>query len=115
MARKRIKSADRPPALPHFLKQWRKFRKLTQEELASRAGTTASTISELEHGNQRYTQQLLEALARELQTHPGLILLRAPDIEAEAWLILEGLPALERKRAMDLLRVLADRPQQAAE
>ena len=115
MAVKRIRAADRPPPRPHFLRKWRKDRGLTQEVLAAQAGTTASTISDLEHGKQRYTQALLEALATALDTHPGLILLRPPDAEAEVWMILEKLRPEERARALEVLRALARPANQAAE
>jgi transcriptional regulator with XRE-family HTH domain len=116
MATKRVKAADRPPPHPTFLKKWRKYRRFTQEALAALAGTTASTISDLENGKQRYTQALLEALAAALDTHPGLILLRAPDVQAEAWLILDQLSPQERARALDVLRAFAGRQtSQAAE
>lgn len=100
--------------MPHFLKKWRKHRGLTQEALAGAANTTASTISELERGQQRYTQRILEDLARALDTHPGLILLRAPDEEAEAWEILRHLSPSERQRALEILRAFARRPKENA-
>lgn len=54
-----------------FLKQWRKYRQLTLEQVAERLAflddpgvpTTAASISRLEAGKQGYTERSLEALA----------------------------------------------------
>lgn len=42
----------------------REERKLTQDELAARAGVTQATISALEIGNQDYSAALLDGLAK---------------------------------------------------
>lgn len=57
-----------------FLREWRKHRGLTQEQLASKLNTTKSRISELETGSERYNQDILEALADALETQPGYLL-----------------------------------------
>ena len=54
-----------------FFKQWRKFRGLTLEAAAERAGMTAGNISAMERGTQGYTQDGLEALAWAYGTDPA--------------------------------------------
>lgn len=68
----------------HFIKEWRKFRDLTQEDLAELLGTTKTSISRIEDLKQGYTQDFLEACADALGTHPGTLLSRAPT-RAEAF------------------------------
>lgn len=70
----------------HFIKEWRKFRGLTQAELAESLDTTAASISRIENLEQGYTQDFLEACADALGTHPGVLLMRAPT-QADAFLL----------------------------
>jgi transcriptional regulator with XRE-family HTH domain len=58
----------------HFVHEWRKYRDLTQEELAERVGLTSGAISQLENGIIAYKQPTLEALAEALGCEPGDIL-----------------------------------------
>lgn len=58
----------------HFLHEWRKYRGLTQDELAEMAGLTSGAISQLENGIFAYKQPTLEALADALECQPGDIL-----------------------------------------
>lgn len=62
----------------HFIKEWREFRGLTQEELATLMGTTKTTISRIEALKQGYTQDFLELCAEVLGVHPGTLLTRGP-------------------------------------
>lgn len=72
--------AKKPSQRPsHFVKEWRKHRKLTQEQLAEQIGSTSGAISQLENGIINYTQPTLEALAKALKCRAGDILLGAPD------------------------------------
>lgn len=78
----------------HFIREWREFRKLTQEQLADAIGTTKTSISRIETLKQSYTQEILEAIADELGTTPGALLSRRPT-EADR----EAPPASARRRA----------------
>ena len=62
-----------------FIKEWREYRKLTQEQLAEAIGKSPATISHLENGNVNYTQDNLEAIAEVLLCEPEDLLSRAPD------------------------------------
>jgi transcriptional regulator with XRE-family HTH domain len=62
----------------HFIKEWRKFRGLTQEQLAEILDTTKASISRIESLDQGYTQDFLDACADALGTHPGTLLMRGP-------------------------------------
>lgn len=62
----------------HFIVEWRRFRKLTQRQLADRLDTTPATISRIEAGKLPYTQDVLESVAEVLGTTPGTLLTRKP-------------------------------------
>lgn len=63
---------------PHFVREWRKFRRLTQEQLAEQLDTTKANISRIENLHQGYTQDFLEACAEILKTEPAALLTRNP-------------------------------------
>ncbi|WP_052699660.1 helix-turn-helix domain-containing protein [Martelella endophytica] len=73
----------------YFFKEWRKHRGLTQEELASRIGVSASSVSQLENGKQGFTDSTLEAYAWALGCNPGDLLMRNPLEENAMWSIWE--------------------------
>lgn len=60
------------------LRAWRKYRELTQTELAERIGTTASVIAMLEGGNRQLSPKWLRRLAPALGTKPGWLLEHDP-------------------------------------
>jgi transcriptional regulator with XRE-family HTH domain len=62
----------------HFIKAWREYRGLTQQELADRLDTTKTSISRIEDLKQGYTQDFLEVCADALGVHVGDLLTRAP-------------------------------------
>jgi transcriptional regulator with XRE-family HTH domain len=63
----------------HFLRQWRKFRHMTQQELADSVGTSKTVISEMERGNLQLSPKWLRKFAPVLRTQPGYILDHDPD------------------------------------
>jgi len=67
---------DRPP---HYLREWRKFRKMTQQELADAIDTSKSAISDLERGVLQLSPKWLNRLAPVLKTQPGHILDNDPE------------------------------------
>jgi transcriptional regulator with XRE-family HTH domain len=69
----------------HFIREWREFRELTQQQLADRISAilriddiSKATISRIEDLKQGYTQDSLEAIADALGTHPAALLTRPP-------------------------------------
>lgn len=74
----KILSRSQKRGVRHFVYEWRKHRRLTQEQLAERAKLTPGAISQLETGIVAYTQPTLEALAEALGCRPGDMLLVDP-------------------------------------
>ena len=97
----RFKKAPR-----HFIKEWRKFRELTQEQLAERVEMKASSVSQIEHYKQGWTDDTLAWIADALDCTPGDLLTRNPlDTEAP-WSIWENLKPQQRKQALIILKAL---------
>jgi transcriptional regulator with XRE-family HTH domain len=94
----------------YFFKEWRKYRGLTQEKLASRVDLSTSSISQLETGKQGFTDGTLEVLADALNCEPGDLLMRNPlDTEAP-WSIWDKLSPAQKRQAMRVIHALADEP-----
>lgn len=98
------RAAPKPQPRRHFVKQWRKFKGLTQEQLAERIGVTPGAISQLEMGRVRYTQNMLEALADEFGCKPGDILNVDPTKEGAMWSIWENLDIATRNQVVEIAR-----------
>lgn len=47
----------------NFVREWRRFRHMTQEELAARAEVSRLSINQIENGHIQFTQRLLVRLA----------------------------------------------------
>lgn len=91
----------------HFVKEWRKFRGLTQERLAERTPFTTGAISQLETGRTKYTQDMIEALAFALECEPGDLLSRDPTKEGEVVDLLSRLSDENKDAAIKMLKALA--------
>jgi transcriptional regulator with XRE-family HTH domain len=74
----RIGYRPKRPRRRTFIKQWREYRDLTQDDLAERLETSKASISRIENGEQAYTQDFLEACADALRTDPASLLMRDP-------------------------------------
>ncbi len=73
------RKSETPPAhQPSQLRQWRKFRGLSQEELAAHAGVKHSTISRLENGVSAWNQDTIEILADVLDCSPSELIFMDP-------------------------------------
>jgi len=89
-----------------FLQQWRKYRGLTQEQLAERVGMSKGNISQLEQGVQGYSQEGLEALADALQCEPGQILNVDPSKDNAIWSIWDQAKPSERQMIVDIAKTI---------
>lgn len=96
----------KPQMRRHYVREWRKFRGLTQEQLAERTPFTAGAISQLETGRTRYTQEMLEALAFALDCRPGDLLNRDPNKEGAVVDLFDGLSDEDRRRAILMIQAL---------
>jgi transcriptional regulator with XRE-family HTH domain len=90
----------------HFIKQWRKHRELTQEQLANRLDTTKANISRIENLKQGYTQDFLEVCAKALNTDVASLLMRDPSDPEAIWSIWERAKAGEKKQILEVAKAL---------
>lgn len=101
---KRVQPRFKSARPTYFFREWRKFRGLTQEQLAERVGVSSATISQLEAGKQGFTDNTLEALAAELHCGPGDLLMRNPMDTAAPWSIWENIKPERREQALEILK-----------
>lgn len=89
-----------------FLRQWRKHRGLTLQQLAESIGTTHPTLSRIETGKQPYSQGILEAAASRLNTDVASLLMRDPTDSDAIWSLWERAKPGERRMIVDIARTI---------
>jgi transcriptional regulator with XRE-family HTH domain len=89
-----------------YIREWRKKRDMTLEELAGALEMTASHFSMLERGQRGYTQETLEAIADALETSAAALLTRNPLSDQEEWSIWDQAEPADRKLALELLKTV---------
>jgi transcriptional regulator with XRE-family HTH domain len=92
-----------------FIKEWRVFRNLTQEQLAERVGMSPANVSLIERGLQSYTQETLEAFAQALTCEVVDLLIRHPSEPESIWSIWDHAKPAERRQIADVVRALVRR------
>lgn len=91
---------------PHYIKEWRKFRGMTQEQLAERIGITKSYVTKIEKGSRRYDQPFLEAAAEVLRCDPADLIMRDPTDPEGIWSIWDMLAPVERRQVVEIAKTL---------
>lgn len=89
-----------------FIRQWRKHRGLTLEQLAERIDQTASHLSMLERSQRGYTQETLEAIADALQTDAASLLMRDPTNDEAIWSVWEQAKPGTRRQIVEIAKTL---------
>lgn len=77
-----------------FLKEWREYRGLTQEQAAERLNISRTLLSKIENAKSPYSQGLLEAAAEAYRCEPADLIMRDP--ESPVWSIYDTLKALPK-------------------
>lgn len=99
----------------HFIKEWRQYRNLTQQQVADRIESTKATVSRIENGRTKYRQESLEALAFALGCEPA-DLFRPPKtvvVENELAAYILALDKSNQARAIQMLRAAFDHDKEA--
>lgn len=89
-----------------FIRQWREFRGLSQEKLGELIGTTGTSISRIENGEQPYTQDTLEAIARVLKTDVESLLRRDPTHPETIWPLWDIANEAQRGMIVDIAKTI---------
>ena len=98
------RAMNSPPR--HFIRQWRKHRGLTQEQLAERIGIARSYLTKIERGDRRYDQPFLEAASDALRCEPADLIVRDPTATESIWSIWEQLTPTERLQAVAVIKAI---------
>lgn len=88
----------------HFIKEWRKFRGLTQIQLAERIGMNQGNLSKIESGTRQYDQEFLELAADALRCEVPDLLVRDPTGPEAIWSIWEQLDAPARLQVVEIAK-----------
>lgn len=89
----------------HYLREWRKHRHLTQQQLADRLDTSKGQVSNWENGNRGLSADVLAALAEVLTIEPQ-DLFRDPDQPSADDLLRAASPEI-RDQAIAIIETLA--------
>jgi transcriptional regulator with XRE-family HTH domain len=92
------------PLLPHFIKEWREHRGLTQDQLAERLPISKASLSRIENLKTPYTQDFLEACAEMLMCEPADLIMRNPLAPEAVWSIWDNVPPEQRSQALEVLK-----------
>lgn len=88
----------------NYLKEWRLYRGLSQDELAAKVDTTKAVISLLENEKRPLSSKWLRRFAEALDTQPGYILDHDPNsINADIFDIWSRIDAIDREQAARIL------------
>jgi transcriptional regulator with XRE-family HTH domain len=102
----KLMALSKKPKPRQFIREWRKHRGLTQEQLADRMGITRGYVSQVEKGVRRYDQFFLEAAADAMNCEPADLIMRDPANDA-IWSIWDQIPATQREQAVRVLQTFA--------
>jgi transcriptional regulator with XRE-family HTH domain len=92
-----------------YIKQWREFRELTQEQLAEMTNMSPGNLSLIERGLQNYTQDTLEAIAHALKCSPSDLLDRDPNDAESIWTVWERAKPAERDQIVEIAKTITKR------
>lgn len=90
----------------HYIREWRKYRGLSQEALAEHLGVTHGAISQVERGITGYTQPMLEGMAEAMECTPADLIMRDPGSDAVDQSVFDGLSPELRKEALHFIEFL---------
>lgn len=91
---------------PHYIRDWRKHRRLTLEKLAEQLGMTHQNLGKIERFKVPYNQALLTALSRILGVPDWALIGWHPDRYPGIFEDYENLPEAERTRVEAVMKAL---------
>src|SRR3954470_510444 len=92
--------------LKTYIRDWRKFRNLSQEKLAEIVGTSPANLSRIESAEQDYTQSMLEAIAAALDTDAATLLRRRPGDNDDIWPVWERATPAQRVQITEIAKTI---------
>jgi transcriptional regulator with XRE-family HTH domain len=92
-----------------YIREWRKSRGLTLEQVAEYLGITHASLSRIERGLQPYSQPIIEGLADFFVCDPAALLMRNPNDPDGIWSIWDKATKAERQLIIDLANTIVKR------
>lgn len=93
----------------HYLKEWRKFRNLTQQQLADLVSTDKSVISLIENEKRGLSDEWAHQFAPALGTTPGFLYDHDPNALDTALIdAVRQVPAASRDQALAILKTFRE-------
>lgn len=93
----------------HFIKEWRLFRNLTQEQVADRIGIASTTYGRIENNQVPYNQDFLEMAADAMRCQPWDLLNRDPRKDGDVIDLLRHLDDKKKAEAESFIKFLNQR------
>ena len=90
----------------HYIREWRKFRGLTQANVALEMGISASYFTMIEKGHRRYDQKFLEAAARVLDCSMTDLIANPPGQWESIDAMIAELPEADRVRLASMVKAM---------
>lgn len=88
----------------HYLKEWREFRQMTQEQLAEHVDTSKGVISLLENFGRSLSDKWARRLAKPLKVQPGWLLDYDPNnIPTDVMDLWAAIPDEDKPQAQSIL------------
>lgn len=100
---------------PHYIREWREYRHLTQDQLAERVGMSRANVSKVERFKRPFTQGTLALFADRLGIEPRDLLAPPPtpdaplsEFERAAIRLRKASPRLQKQAGSILMALLDD-------
>lgn len=90
----------------HFLREWRKSKHLSQEQVEEATGIDRTIISKVETGKLRYDQPMLETLSELYGCTPADLIMRNPLEPDSIYSIWDNAKPAERRQIVEIARTL---------
>lgn len=90
----------------HYIKEWRKFRGLNQEQLAERVGVSRPQVTKWEKSTRQPNLAELEAVAEVLRCEVPDLLMRDPSDPEGIWTIWDTLAPPERRQVVEIAKTI---------
>lgn len=94
-----------------FLREWRKYNRMTQEQAAEPLNLDPTTLGRIERGLVPYDQRLLEAAAELYGCEPADLIMRNPNDPEGIWSVWDHAKQGQRQQIVEVAKVIvgADR------
>lgn len=90
----------------HFLREWRKHRGKTLEQVAEALFMSHGNLSKIERGKVPYTQDLLEKLADLYMCSPPDLIIRDPSDPIDIWSVWDHAKPGDKRKIVSAARII---------